>query len=169
MAETRIKKVKVDKNPETGVATYTFTSGQTVTVDVNKFDDAIRSRLLLHGAVQKLSDCFAGDAAEDAYASFDETLANLLEGKWSEKRATGEASPTLTLEAVAAVLTAKGKDPAKAADIIAVLKTRDANGDAAHGLNAFRKSVEYITAVSQIKLARAQKSATSADSFLPAE
>jgi hypothetical protein len=80
------------------------------TFDLSKVSEEILIRLALHGASQKIGDSYAGakDSGEDpiayADAAVQETIKQLLEGKWAISR-TGSGAPRTSMlaQALAAV------------------------------------------------------------------
>jgi hypothetical protein len=105
MAERKTTKEIVtdaDGNP-TGSIVWKFSDESTITFDMSKVPDAIKSRLALHGASQKVGDSYAGAAGSSdplAYAkkAVEETIAQLYAGDW---RATVAAGPRVNDLAVA--------------------------------------------------------------------
>jgi len=83
---------------------FDFTHGETSNYVLAELPEAIRLNLALHGLSQKCGDAYSSekDPAE-AKAKADEVWARLKSGEWVIRRARGEGSVTLTIEAVAAI------------------------------------------------------------------
>lgn len=152
--ETETKKPKFcDKSSEGTVASFTFGDGTVLTLDVANLSEEIQTELMLHGALQKIGDSYAGAAGDYAYAKAqaEKVIQNLLDGVWKAAREAGEAKPKsgelvqalaeikgLELEAVAAAVEAMDDERRKAVRShpavkakIAEIRARKANEAAA--------------------------------------
>lgn len=102
MARNSLAKTVIDTDTKT--VTFTFTGRDPIQVAVGELPAEIQARLMVHGATQKLRDCYAGDTTvADAVADFNEVLTNLKSGKWGAERAAGEAGVALVVEALARI------------------------------------------------------------------
>lgn len=93
---TEVKKPKfADKSAEGTVATINFGDGTMLTLDVGNLGEEIQTELMLHGALQKIGDSYAGAAGDYEYAKAQATkvIQNLLDGVWKSSREAGESKP----------------------------------------------------------------------------
>lgn len=88
--------VGTDTEPSvpTGLITFTFDDKTTIDFDVNKVNDAVKARLALHGASQKIGDSYAGAGADTnplayAKAAVEATIKDLYAGNWRAASAAG--------------------------------------------------------------------------------
>ena len=66
---------------------FSFADGGVRVYDLNELPEAIKDRLMLHGAAQKLGDSYAGrDDHEDCT---ENVWSNLMEGNWGAERGSG--------------------------------------------------------------------------------
>jgi hypothetical protein len=87
----RVAKAAVEV--EGSVLTFTFSNGNIRTFDVSRCSDEIRHRLMLHGAEQKLRDCYAGAGSPDeAEGLWQKVSDQLLAGQFNSKREGGPAA-----------------------------------------------------------------------------
>ncbi len=89
MAEKKItKRVETNEAGEvTGRVVFNFGEGREQIFDIGSVSDAIRQRLALHGASQKIGDSYAGankadDPIEYAEKAVQETIEQLYAGDW---------------------------------------------------------------------------------------
>lgn len=71
----------------TGLILFTFSDDSTETFDLGKSNDAMKYRLALHGAGQKIGDSYAGAASDEnplefAKTAVRETIAQIYAGTW---------------------------------------------------------------------------------------
>lgn len=151
---TEVKKPKFcDKSSEGTVASFTFGDGTVLSLDVSNLSEEIQTELMLHGALQKIGDSYAGAAGDYAYAKAqaEKVIQNLIDGVWKAAREAGEAKPKsgelvqalaeikgLEVEAVAAAVEAMDDERRKAVRShpavkakIAEIRARKANEAAA--------------------------------------
>ena len=80
---------RTTKNIDTSALTvsFSFADGGVRVYDLNELPEAIKDRLMLHGAAQKLGDSYAGrDDHEDCTEA---VWSNLMEGNWGAERGSG--------------------------------------------------------------------------------
>ena len=78
-------KKNIDINALT--VSFSFADGGVRVYDLNELPEAIKNRLMLHGAAQKLGDSYAGrDDHEDCT---ENVWSNLMEGNWGAERGSG--------------------------------------------------------------------------------
>ena len=81
--------MKKNVNTELSTITFSFANGETYTAHVDLYPAEIKSRLMMHGAAQKLGDTCAGkDEGEwlSEIMAMDERLSN---GEWGAERGSG--------------------------------------------------------------------------------
>lgn len=153
MTEETKKPKFCDKSSEGTVASFSFGDGTVLSIDVANLSEEIQNELMLHGALQKIGDSYAGAAGDYGYAKAqaEKVIQNLLDGTWKAQREAGEAKPKsgelvqalaeikgLELEAVAAAVEAMDDERRKAVRShpavkakIAEIRARKANEAAA--------------------------------------
>lgn len=95
--------------PEARYLVFTFSNGQSRTLDPSTFPADMKDALLYHGASQKFGDSYASAAkaaekegvepAAWAIDKFDTMLENIMESRWVD-RATGLTSTNLLVQAL---------------------------------------------------------------------
>lgn len=96
MTEATETKVKfADKSSEGTVVSFKFGNGESLSLDVSTLDESIQTELMLHGALQKIGDSYAGAAGDYAFAiaNAKKVIDNLLSGNWKAAREGGTAAP----------------------------------------------------------------------------
>lgn len=81
--------MKKNVNVETLSITFNFANGDSYTADVSNYPEAIKDRLMLHGAAQKLGDTCAGQPDGEwmnLIMAMDDRLTN---GEWGAERGSG--------------------------------------------------------------------------------
>jgi hypothetical protein len=139
MTEETKKPKFCDKSSEGTVASFTFGDGTVLSLDVANLSEEIQNELMLHGALQKIGDSYAGAAGDYGYAKAqaEKVIQNLLDGVWKSAREAGEAKPKsgelvqalaeikgLELEAVAAAVEAMDDERRKAVRSHPVVKAK---------------------------------------------
>lgn len=159
MARNQLAKKSIDGS----VVTFTFSNGDTLAVDVDKFSPETQKRLALHGAAQKVGDSYAGaKTVEDAVSEATQVHTNLLNGEWGRER--GESADGSLLEQAYLRVIQQGVPGLKPANPDATLE------DARAKISTFtdeqkknlRKVPAIVEAIGAIQLERA-KSATASD------
>lgn len=91
--ETKVK--FADKSSEGSVVSFKFGNGEVLSLDVSTLDESIQTELMLHGALQKIGDSYAGAAGDYEFAigNAKKVIDNLLAGQWKSAREAGEAKP----------------------------------------------------------------------------
>jgi hypothetical protein len=87
-----------DYDPETGVCTFEFGNGKTLTMNYNDVPDEIKVRLAFHGIMQKVGDSYAS-AKGDYSAAIDKAqgvIDQLLAGEWRAAPGEGGGGPRLS-------------------------------------------------------------------------
>lgn len=112
MARERL--IQKTADDETGICTFkalksgaTVKEGETEEVNVNDFLPEIRKYLLVHGAVQKIGDNYAGAGGDvdAAWGAMKDMIAQLRNGQWSDRSGAGEGVVRISLlaEAIARI------------------------------------------------------------------
>jgi hypothetical protein len=155
-------------NPEAGkllgTITFTFSDDTTETFEIGKVPEAIRDRLALHGAGQKIGDSYAGAAATDdplAYAkeAVKDTIAQLYRGDW---RVTGGGGGPRVNELAMAISRAGGETLEECIEFVGAMTDEDKK--------VWRKKPKVALALAQIaaektakRIAELQKAADAED------
>lgn len=161
-----------DYDPETGLATFEFGNGTTLTVDPSDFSDEIRTRLMFHGVLQKVGDSYAG--AKGDYSKgitwAQEVIDQLKAGEWRAKPGEGGTGPRLgeIAEALAELKGVSVEDARKAVDTAAALAgTEEEKKAGAAKIKAWREHPQVKAQIAEIRarkakaeLAAAQESGT---------
>lgn len=96
----KLKKAQVEDNLETGVITWLFTNGHKRELNVFSLSEDVKKWLMIHGAGQKASDCYAGaESIEEAVEANERVCAALERGEVNVRREAGEKTPALFNEA----------------------------------------------------------------------
>ena len=85
-------------NEDLSGVTFTFTDGETKTLNLSDLAPEIVTKLALHGLAQKGGDSYSGAKAEEldiAKAKLDNVLSALRESRWSTVRAGGPVATDL--------------------------------------------------------------------------
>jgi hypothetical protein len=150
---TEESKVKFcDKSADGSIVRFTFGNGQALELDVMGLDESIQQELMLHGALQKIGDSYAGAAGdyEFAISNAKKVIDNLVSGQWKAAREAGEAKPK-TGELAEAIARIKGIELAQAAELVNSLD--DDQRKAVRGKDAVK------AVIAQIRYEKAQKKA----------
>lgn len=146
-----------DKSAEGSVVSFKFGNGKELTLDVSTLDESIQTELMLHGALQKIGDSYAGAAGDFDFAIGNATkvIDNLVAGNWKAAREGGEAKPK-TGELAEAIARIKQIEVAAAAEIV--------NGLSDEQRKAIRAKDAVKAAIAAIRYEKAQaKAAKSGD------
>lgn len=154
--ETKAPKF-AEKSAEGSVVRFTFGNGQALELDVSTLDESIQTELMLHGALQKIGDSYAGAAGDYDFAisNAKKVIDNLVAGNWKAAREGGEAKPK-TGELAEAIARIKGIEVAQAAELVNSLS--DDQRKAVRGKDAVK------AAIAQIRYEKAQAKAAKASS-----
>ena len=88
---------------------FAFADGTSIQVTLNQIPEVIHPLLTRHGLKQKLGDSYAGcDTVGEAREEFNDVLATLVAGKWSE-RVAGVPRIGLLVEALTRMAKRAGK------------------------------------------------------------
>lgn len=120
MSEETTKTPKFcEKSAEGTVVSFKFGNGEVVSLDVSTLDENIQNELMMHGALQKIGDSYAGAAGDYAFAigNAKKVIDNLNAGNWKAAREAGESKPK-TGELAAAVARIKGIELDVAAGLV---------------------------------------------------
>lgn len=127
---------------------FTFGNGQTLELKMEEVPSEIQTQLMLHGALQKIGDSYAG-----AKGNFSEGVANaqsvidaLKAGQWKTARGEGEGRPRLG-ELAEAIARIKGVEVAVA--MAAVEKATDDQR------KAWRSNAKVKAVIAQIRSEKA--------------
>lgn len=162
MAKRGSKAVKTVDGAQ-GTVTFKFANGSELVARPGEFSDEIRTRLMLHGASQKIGDSYADDeSVAEAYLSAKEVIAALERGVWSE-RTPGEPRIGLLVEGLLRVRQ-KSHPDATMEQCQAVVESMDAEKK-----KALRANPQIKAAMAEIQAERAraeaEKSAESVDNL----
>ena len=152
--ETKVK--FADKSSEGTVVSFKFGNGEELSLDVSTLDETIQTELMLHGALQKIGDSYAGAAGDYAFAiaNAKKVIDNLLSGNWKAAREGGTAAPR-TGELAEAVARLKGMEVADAQALVDGLT--DEQRKAVRGKDAVKAEIAKIRyEKAQAKAAKAQ-------------
>ena len=143
----KAKLVEKIADVEAGSVVFKFEDGTETAFDVSRVSDAVRARLALHGASQKIGDSYAGAGDDEiadplAYAKerVADTIAQLYAGDW---RTVSTGTGGILAEAMAAV---SGKSREECAEALAGMSD-DEKKD-------LRKKKKIAAALGRIKLSR---------------
>ena len=141
--ETQAKAKFADKSSDGTIVSFKFGNGQELTLDVSTLDESIQNELMLHGALQKIGDSYAGAAGDYDFAIGNATkvIDNLLAGQWKAAREAGEAKPR-TGELAEAIARIKGIEVADAQALVEGLS--DDQRKAVRGKDAVKATIAQI-------------------------
>ncbi len=90
---------------------FAFGNGETATIELAKFPDAIEARLNWFGRSEKFGNFYAGAKgdADKAHEMFLTGVENLANGEWSERGGGEGERPSMVVDAVVAALEASGE------------------------------------------------------------
>jgi len=100
---------------DTNVVSFVFGNGKQLELDINTLSDHMRKLLMLHGAMQKIGDSYAGakgNFSEGVQAAQD-VIEQLKQDVWRAARGEGDARPRLA-ELAEAIARIKSVELAKA-------------------------------------------------------
>lgn len=139
---------KKDFDLETGEVFFAFGDGETISANVYEYQDKIQKRLMLHGAIQKGGDSYAGAKGNysEAKASLREVLDNLKAGEWRGSREDGQPRIGDLAEAIARVKGIKLATATTAVEAASEDKRKE-----------WRAHPRIKAAIAQIKAEKAQK------------
>lgn len=151
--ETKVK--FCEKSSEGSVVSFNFGNGTALTLDVSTLDAEVQTNLMLHGALQKIGDSYAGAAGdyEFAVAAAQKVIQNLQDGVWKAAREGGESKPRVT-ELAEAVARIKGMELAQAVEVVSSLDDEQRK--------ALRGKDKVKAVIAQIRYEKAQAKAESA-------
>jgi hypothetical protein len=151
--ETKVK--FADKSSAGSVVSFKFGNGTILTLDVSTLDESIQTDLMLHGALQKIGDSYAGAAGDYDFAigNAKKVIDNLVAGEWKSAREKGEAKPK-TGELAEAIARIKGIDTAQAAELVNSLDDDQRK--------TLRTKDKVKATIAQIRFEKAQKKAAEA-------
>lgn len=157
MADTQETKAPkfAEKSVEGSIVRFTFGNGTKLELDVSTLDETIQIELMLHGALQKIGDSYAGAAGDYDFAigNARKVIDNLIAGNWKAAREGGEAKPK-TGELAEAIARIKGIEVAQAAELVNGLS--DEQRKAVRGKDAVKAEI------AKIRFEKAQKKAANA-------
>lgn len=156
-APTEAKVKFCEKSAEGTIVSFIFGNGQELTLDVSTLDENIQTNLMIHGALQKIGDSYAGAAGDYAFAvaGAQKVIDNLLGGEWKSARegSGGESKPRVT-ELAEAVARIKGMELAQAVEVISGLTDEQRK--------ALRAKDKVKSVIAQIRYEKAAKKAEEA-------
>lgn len=149
-ADEKKRFCKKEWDSDTGVVTFDFADGKTLSFDTNKLSQEMKNELMFHGASQKIGDSYAGKTkANDfagAQAAAQQVIDDLYAGNWKSS-GDGEGRPRLAelAEAIARL---------KNAPIEKAMAAVEAATDEMR--KAWRSNAEVKAAIQSIRLEKAQ-------------
>ena len=146
---------KATKSFEGTVATFDFSNGTALTLDIKDVVDNIRTQLAGHGVLQKVGDSYAGaETVEEAIAAAQRVIEQLLAGEWRQAREGGGAPRvTMLAEALSRVMKARNRD-------VSIEEAREVIADMDDDTKAaVRKDPAIQVEMNKIKLERAEQAA----------
>jgi hypothetical protein len=141
-----------EKDSEGTVVLFKFGNGEVRSLDLDTLSDETKTNLMIHGALQKIGDSYAGAAGDYQFAisNVEKVMGNLEAGNFNAPRASGEAKPK-TGELAEAIAALQGTEVAEAAALVEAMD------------DDTRKAVRAHPAVkAKIAELRAQKAAAAA-------
>lgn len=113
-ADAKVKFCEKEYDPDTKVCYFAFGNGVKLELDVNSLSPEMQTQLMLHGAIQKIGDSYAGAKGNyvEGVQSAKDVIAQLQAGEWRAGR-DDSARPRLE-ELAGAIARIKGVDVAKA-------------------------------------------------------
>ncbi len=149
-----------DKSSDGNIVSFKFGNGAELTLDVSTLDQEIQTNLMIHGALQKIGDSYAGAAGDYdfAIAAAKKVIDNLLAGEWkSGREGGGESKPRVT-ELAEAVARIKGMELAQAVEVISGLSDDQRK--------ALRAKDKVKSVIAQIRYEKASKKAAESNDDL---
>lgn len=145
-----------EKSTEGTIARFTFGNGTTLELDVSSLEEDIQRELMLHGALQKIGDSYAGAAGDYDFAisNAQKVIDNLIAGNWKAARAASGESKPRTTELAEAIARIKGIDVAQASAIVEALSDEQRK--------AIRAKETVKATIAQIRYEKAQAKAAKA-------
>jgi hypothetical protein len=150
--ETTAKIKFAEKSSEGTIVSIKFGNGSALSLDVSTLDQDIQTELMIHGALQKIGDSYAGAAGDYAFAetAASKVIENLVAGLWKSAREGGEGKPRTT-ELAEAVSRIKGMELAQAVEIVNALSDEQRK--------ALRGKDKVKAVIAQIRFEKASKKA----------
>lgn len=144
-----------EKSAEGTTVSFKFGDGTTLSLDVSNLDENIQNELMMHGALQKIGDSYAGAAGDYEFAkkNAQKVIDNLLGGLWKAAREGGEGKPK-TGELAAAVARIKSIEVADAQAIVDTLSDEQ--------VKALRAKASVKAAIAAIRAEKAAEKAAKA-------
>lgn len=106
-AAERTRFCEKEFDEETMTVSFSFGNGTTLELDLTKLSAEMQKRLMLHGALQKIGDSYAGAKGNfaEGIAAAKSVIDQLLNGVWKAARGEGEGKPRLSelAEAIARI------------------------------------------------------------------
>jgi hypothetical protein len=151
--ETKVK--FAEKSSEGTSVSFKFGNGTELVLDVSTLNEDIQTELMLHGALQKIGDSYAGAAGDYDFAigNAQKVIDNLIAGAWKAAREGGEAKPR-TGELAEAIARLKGIEVGDAQALV--------DGLSDEQRKAVRAKDAVKAAVAQIRYEKAQAKAAKA-------
>jgi hypothetical protein len=151
-----------DYDVATKEATFNFTDGTELVLEVGKLSEEIQTNLMLHGALQKVGDSYAGVEGDVAkgIANAKDVIQGLLAGQWKGEREGGLRIGVLA-EAIAK-LKNSDVETVRAALTLKEGATEDEKKAHTKKLAELRSHPQIKKAVAEIQLAKANAEAEAA-------
>lgn len=144
-----------DVDLDTGVVSFAFGDGETITVNVDELPADIQRTLMLHGMSQKGGDSYAGAKGNfaEAKANLKAVIEALQQGQWSGGR-DGEGKPRLG-ELSEALSRIKGISLEDAT--AAVTAAHESGDEGQEKIKTWRAHPKVKAMIAQIRFEKAQK------------
>lgn len=155
VGEEKVKFADKDFDPETGICEFVFGNGTKLEVNVKELNPEIQSRLMFHGALQKIGDSYA--SAKGDYAKAIENARGVIEqlqsGSWRAARGESEGKPRVA-ELSAAIARLKGITLEEATS--AVQAAVDMGEAGAEKIKGWRNHPRIKAAIAALRAEKAQ-------------
>jgi len=152
-----------DYDESTREASFEFSDGTLLVLEVAKLSPEIQTRLMLHGAMQKVGDSYSSVRGNvvDAISRAKAVIAALSAGEWGPEREGGGTRVGLLAEAIARI---KGVSPdtARAALQLSPDASDEDKKAMRSKISTLRSHPQIKATIARIQLERAEEEAKSA-------
>ena len=96
-SDAKPKFAEKEYDMDTGEVSFTFGNGKSLSLNCNELSPEMQKQLMLHGALQKIGDSYAGAKGNyaEAIESAESVMEQLKQGVWRAARGEGDARPRL--------------------------------------------------------------------------
>jgi len=106
---TKRKIAKITESEDHNVITFDFDAQGKVDAVIDQLPKSIVGQILVYGLKQKVQDGYSGKDQKEAALSAVETIKQLMEGTWTNRRAGGGTSFTLVVLALGRAMSTPDK------------------------------------------------------------